>query len=82
MLGVCDQTRPKPVSASRPTGGGGSKASRREMYADAGIEPALDDLLNDPLTMAVMQRDGVTFASLRTIIQSAQAGLRSRVNAY
>jgi DNA-binding winged helix-turn-helix (wHTH) protein len=49
------------------------------MYAEGGIEPRLEELLNDPLTEAVMRRDGVSVASLRELISSMRKGLRERI---
>ncbi|MGE5441933.1 MAG: hypothetical protein ACM3Q0_02595 [Bacteroidota bacterium] len=51
------------------------------MYAEGGIEPRLEELLNDPLTEALMRRDGVSAASLRELIRSTRKGLRDRVGA-
>ncbi len=42
----------------------------------AGQEPALDEVLADPLVHAVMQRDGVTPSALRAVVAAAQAKLR------
>jgi hypothetical protein len=52
--------------------------ARKEPYAEAGIEPALEDLLTDPLTVALMRRDGVSASSLRALISAARASLRAR----
>jgi hypothetical protein len=49
------------------------------MYAEGGVEPKLEELLNDPLTAALMRRDGVSVASLRELISSTRRGLRERV---
>ena len=51
------------------------------MYAEGGVEPKLEDLLTDPLTEALMRRDGVSVASLRELISSTRKGLRERVTA-
>lgn len=51
---------------------------RREMFAEGGIEPKLEDLLTDPLTEALMRRDGVSVASLRELISSTRKGLKER----
>ena len=48
------------------------------MYAEGGIEPKLEELLRDPLTEAVMRRDGVSVASLRELINSTRKRLRQR----
>jgi hypothetical protein len=53
-------------------------SARKELYAEAGIEPALEDLLTDPLTQALMHRDGVSPSSLRALIRATQESLRSR----
>ena len=58
--------------------GPGPQQPRREMYAEAGIEPRLEELLRDPLTEALMRRDGVSIASLRELISSTRRGLRDR----
>lgn len=50
----------------------------REMYAEGGVEPRLEELLTDPLTEALMRRDGVSVGSLRELITSTRKGLRQR----
>jgi hypothetical protein len=64
-----------PPSAYGPRG----RPPRKEMYAEGGVEPKLEELLNDPLTTALMRRDGVSVASLRELISSTRRGLRERV---
>jgi len=54
---------------------------RREPYAEGGIEPRLEELLADPVTEALMRRDGVNPSSLRELIVRTQKGLRDRVAA-
>lgn len=56
-----------------------ARPPRRELYAEGGVEPRLEDLLADPLTEAIMRRDGVTAASLRQLILDTRKGLRERV---
>ncbi len=56
-------------------------AGRHEPYAEAGIEPRLEDLLGDPLTLLLMQRDGVSDTSIRQLIGAAKEGLRARCTA-
>jgi len=51
------------------------------MYAEAGVEPKLEELLSDPLTEALMRRDGVSAASLRQLISTTRKGLRDRATA-
>jgi len=48
------------------------------MYAEGGVEPRLEELLTDPLTEALMRRDGVSVGSLRELITSTRKGLRQR----
>ena len=50
----------------------------REMYSEGGVEPRLEELLTDPLTEALMRRDGVSVSSLRELISSTRKGLRER----
>lgn len=49
------------------------------MYAEGGVEPRLEELLTDPLTEALMRRDGVSVSSLRELISSTRKGLMDRV---
>lgn len=71
----------------RPIGGRSSVAARtmprrrptrRDPYAEGGTEPTLDDLLHDPVTEAIMRRDGVSLASLQSLIVAARKELLSR----
>ena len=48
-------------------------------WSVGGTEPALADLLADPIVHLVMRRDSVTDADLRRVIAVAQATLRSRL---
>lgn len=77
MFGYTLEQRPgsKPLAVGRPPR---RRPPRHEPYADGGIEPALEDLLSDPLTEAVMRRDGVSPAMLRSIVMSARETLRTR----
>jgi hypothetical protein len=57
-----------------------------DLFLQAGVEPALDDMLADPIIQAVMRRDGVTSADLRAAIEQvrdrhAAAGRRDRAQA-
>jgi hypothetical protein len=49
------------------------------LYAEGGVEPRLEELLTDPLTEALMRRDGVSVSSLRELISSTRKGLMDRV---
>ena len=46
-------------------------------YVAAGIEPPLEELLNDPITLLLMQRDGIGLAE----VWRAVAAGRSRLQA-
>jgi hypothetical protein len=68
---------PAQATAERK-GGTRRRGTRQECYSGAGIEPGLEDLLNDPLTLTLMARDGVNSGSLRELLQSTRRTLRSR----
>jgi len=53
-------------------------SSRIERFSEAGVEPRLDELLSDPLTTAIMQRDGVSLSHLQKLIVQTQQVLRAR----
>lgn len=57
------------------------RSLRYEPYAEAGIEPRLEDLLGDPLTRLLMRRDGVSDSSLRHLIGETKERLRARCSA-
>jgi hypothetical protein len=44
-------------------------------YEIAGIEPALHEMLADPVLLAVMNRDGVSPDMLRAVVRAAQVRL-------
>ena len=44
-------------------------------YAVGGVEPSLHDLLNDPLTHAIMRRDNLTANDVQSVLDSARANL-------
>ncbi len=48
------------------------------MFSEAGVEPKLDDLINDPTTEALMRRDGISMAHLRALIVTVRDNLRCR----
>ncbi|MCP5368673.1 MAG: hypothetical protein H6907_15695 [Hyphomicrobiales bacterium] len=54
----------------RPPLGPASAAPRRAFFGHG--EPWLEDLLNDPVTRAVMDRDGVDMAALRQLMDTAR----------
>ena len=79
MLEVAlDQRSPRSCLRSSK-GTGRSRPFRKEMYAQGGVEPRLEELLTDPLTEALMRRDGVSVSSLRELISSTRKGLMDRV---
>lgn len=45
----------------------------RPDYAHAGVEPPIDELLNDPITQAVMHYDGVTQEALAPLLPETSA---------
>ncbi len=54
---------------------------RREPFSEAGVEPGLEDLLGDPVTWAIMARDGVSEEGLRALIFDLRTSLRARSTA-
>jgi hypothetical protein len=54
---------------------------REERYSRAGVEPPLEDLLNDPLTAAIMRCDNVSLPVLRSLVDTARASLKDRAAA-
>lgn len=73
-----DQRSSRIVSHASPAFPPRRRRARSEPYAAAGIEPAIEDILSDPLTWAVMRRDGVSDETLRTLIRDIRASLRAR----
>jgi hypothetical protein len=78
MLGAVVDARPKPEWRQDPAPSPGRRRGRRELYADGGIEPDIEDLLNDPVTMAIMRCDRVNPSDLRLLVDDVRTGLRSR----
>lgn len=48
-----------------------------QAYAVAGIEPPLEELLNDPITLLVMRRDGIGVADVRRAMAAGLARFAS-----
>lgn len=46
-----------------------------QRYAVAGVEPPLEELLTDPITQLVMQRDGIDVAEVRRALAAGLARL-------
>ena len=48
-------------------------------WAEAGVEPKLDDMIADPLVRVIMRHDGVTSEELRGMLEALRArGRRGR----
>jgi hypothetical protein len=62
-----------PLPASNRHCAGGTR------WLAAGKEPALAELLADPLVGLVMRRDGVSPATLQAVVAAAQDRLRDRL---
>lgn len=60
--------RPKPFPAKLT-------ANPAASWRNAGKEPRLSEVLNDPIIHLVMRRDSVSFAELAAVIAQAQAAL-------
>ena len=45
-------------------------------WAEAGIEPKLDDMIADPLVRVVMRHDGVSTEELRGMLEALRARRR------
>lgn len=79
MLEFAVDQRSSRSSGRTPNGSPRPRPFRREMYAEGGVEPKLEELLSDPLTEVLMRRDGVSVTSLRELISSTRKGLRERI---
>jgi hypothetical protein len=55
--------------------------SKRRTYETAGEEPDLQELLADPVILAVMQRDGVSHAELWAVIRTGRRLLGAHCDA-
>ena len=78
MLETVVDARPKREWRQDPALSPGRRRGRKELYADGGIEPDIEDLLNDPVTMAIMRCDRVNPSDLRLLVDDVRTGLRSR----
>lgn len=56
-----------------------TQSSVTRAWSIAGVEPALAEVLADPVVHLVMRRDGVSPCELRRVIVTAQSKLRSRL---
>jgi hypothetical protein len=78
MLGAVVDARPERGWRQDPVPSPERRRGRQELYADGGIEPDIEDLLNDPVTMAIMRCDRVNPSDLRLLVDDVRTGLRSR----
>ncbi len=78
MLGTIADVRLKPKWPQEATPPPRRRRGREERYADGGVEPAIEDLLNDPVTAAIMRCDRVDPIDLRTLVDDLRNSLRSR----
>jgi hypothetical protein len=78
MFGLKVAHRPKNGSFPSSTRFPRRRPRSFDPYAEGGTEPPLEDLLKDPVTEAIMRRDGVSSSSLRSLIIAARESLRSR----
>lgn len=59
--------------------GAGRGATRHDVDAFGGsAEPAMVDVLNEPIVLSLMRRDGVPMESLQRVIGDAEAYLQAR----
>ena len=49
---------------------------RRGKWAQAGVEPKIDDMIADPLVGVVMRHDGVSTEELRSMLEALRARRR------
>ena len=49
---------------------------KRGRWAEAGVEPKIDDMLADPLVRDVMRHDGVSTEELRGMLEALRARRR------
>lgn len=77
MLGLISETRPArswSPGASHPR----RRRGRNEHFAEGGVEPSVEELISDPVTLAIMRCDHVSEADLRGLVDGVRAGLRAR----
>lgn len=78
MLSAVVDARPKREWYQEDAPAPRRRRGRQELYADGGVEPAIEDLLNDPVTAAIMRCDRVNPVDLRVLVNDVRVGLRSR----
>lgn len=66
---------PRARSASRTPP---DKAEPPELYVNGGHEPPIDDLLDDPVTAAILRCDHISPAALRSLVDTMREKLKER----
>lgn len=67
--------QPRGASATKRNAAGKARRQAAERYAKGGVEPAVEDLLNDPVTEVIMAYDRITPASVRSLVTEMRAKL-------
>ncbi len=57
----------------------GLRPRRPERFADGGVEPTVEELLNDPVMGVIMSYDHVTPTALRSLIDVVRSRLQHRM---
>jgi hypothetical protein len=70
--------KPRGSRKKRPSRHETTERPSRDPYGERGAEPDLRDLINDPVTKALMAKDGVSPTSLDDLISSTRHYLRER----
>lgn len=77
MYGVVEK-RPVRMWAEKAEPTPRRKPRATSVFAGGGVEPAIDDLLDDPVMAAIMRCDGVSAADLRALLAKVRHDLKSR----
>jgi hypothetical protein len=77
MYGVVEK-RPVRTWAEKAEPTPRRKPRATTVFAEGGVEPAIDDLLDDPVTAAIMRCDGVSPADLRALLAKVRHDLKNR----
>lgn len=70
-------SRCTPAAANAPAASA-PYASDPDRWADAGVEPSVEDLLADPLTALVMRRDHIGVDDVRAAVDHARSALHAK----
>lgn len=49
------------------------------VFEHPGLEPSLDEVLEDPIVRLIMQRDGIAQDEVTRLVERARAGLRQAI---